>query len=193
MSKTLPLYVSKTSSVLIAWQNHITSERMVALISFLLNVVASLFKSKIRLEAENAALRHQLIVLQREVRGRVPFTNSDRLFFVQLYRWFPSVLDYHPALDACALASCRPRRIVAALRETIIAFFEAAMVEAAQNGAVPRHFADVALSPCAEFGEISMCGIWRGKRGSYPTGLMLALYRAVGVEPSIRSHRFTTR
>ena len=65
---------------------------MVALISFLLNVVASLFKSKIRLEAENAALRHQLIVLQRKVRGRVPFTNSDRLFFVQLYRWFPSVL-----------------------------------------------------------------------------------------------------
>jgi hypothetical protein len=45
-----------------------------------------------RLEAENAGLRHQLIVLQRKVRGRVPFTNSDRLFFVQLYRWFPSVL-----------------------------------------------------------------------------------------------------
>src|SRR5207245_381226 len=65
---------------------------MVALISFLLNVVASLFKSKSKLEAENAALRHQLIVLQRKVRGRVPFTNSDRLFFVQLYRWFPSVL-----------------------------------------------------------------------------------------------------
>ncbi len=65
---------------------------MVALISFLLNVVASLFKSKSRLEAENAALRHQLIVLQRKVRGRVLFTDSDRLFFVQLYRWFPSVL-----------------------------------------------------------------------------------------------------
>jgi len=26
------------------------------------------------------------------VRGRVQFTNSDRLFFIQLYRWFPSVL-----------------------------------------------------------------------------------------------------
>jgi hypothetical protein len=65
---------------------------MVALISFLLNVVASLFKSKSRLEAENAALRHQLIVLQRKVRGRVYFSNSDRLFFVQLYHWFPSVL-----------------------------------------------------------------------------------------------------
>ena len=45
-----------------------------------------IYKSRCRLEAENAALRHQLIVLQRKVRGRVPFTNSDRLFFVQLYR-----------------------------------------------------------------------------------------------------------
>jgi hypothetical protein len=66
---------------------------MVALISYLLNVVASLFKSKSRLEAENAALRHQLIVLQCKVRGRVHFTDSDRLFFIQLYRWFPSVLN----------------------------------------------------------------------------------------------------
>ncbi len=54
-------------------------------------LVASLFKSKSRLEAENAALRHQLIVL-RKVGGRVQFTNDDRLFFVQLYRCFPSVL-----------------------------------------------------------------------------------------------------
>ena len=60
---------------------------MVALIVFLLNLAASLFKPKSRLEAENAALRQQLIVLQRKVRGRVQFTNSDRLFFIQLYRW----------------------------------------------------------------------------------------------------------
>ena len=65
---------------------------MAALIVFLLNLVASLFKPKSQLEAENAALRQQLIVLQRKVRGRVQFTNSDRLFFIQLYRWFPSVL-----------------------------------------------------------------------------------------------------
>jgi hypothetical protein len=38
---------------------------MVALISFVLNLAASLFKPRSRLEAENAALRHQLIVLQR--------------------------------------------------------------------------------------------------------------------------------
>jgi hypothetical protein len=65
---------------------------MVALIFFLLNLVTSPFKPKSRLEAENAALRHQVMVLQRKVRGRVQFTNSDRLFFIQLYRWCPSVL-----------------------------------------------------------------------------------------------------
>jgi hypothetical protein len=32
------------------------------------------------------------MLLQREVRGRVQFTNGDRLFFIQLYRWCPSVL-----------------------------------------------------------------------------------------------------
>src|SRR5947208_2083721 len=66
---------------------------MVALLCFLLTLLASPFKSKPRLEAENAVLRHQLIVLQRQLRGRVQFTNSDRLFYIQLYRWFPSVLN----------------------------------------------------------------------------------------------------
>ena len=65
---------------------------MVALIFFLLNLGASIFKPKSLLEAVNAALRQQLIVLQRKVPGRVQFTNSDRLFFIQLYRWCPSVL-----------------------------------------------------------------------------------------------------
>ncbi len=65
---------------------------MFALLRFFLALFSSLFKSKSRLEAENAALRCQLIALQRKVRGRVHFTNSDRLFLIQLYRWFPSVL-----------------------------------------------------------------------------------------------------
>src|SRR5438477_178897 len=59
---------------------------MFALLRFFLALFSSLFKSKSRLEAENAALRRQLIVLQRKVRGRVHFTNSDRLFLIQLYR-----------------------------------------------------------------------------------------------------------
>jgi len=66
---------------------------MVALICFVLAMLALPFKSKSRLEAENAALRHQLIVLRRKVRGRAQLTNSDRWFFVQVYRWFPSILQ----------------------------------------------------------------------------------------------------
>ncbi len=50
------------------------------------------FKSKLRLEAENAVLRHQLIVLRRKLKGRARLTNSDRWFFVQMYRCFPSIL-----------------------------------------------------------------------------------------------------
>src|SRR6266852_833642 len=65
---------------------------MTALIWFVLAVLASPFKPKSRLEAENAVLRHQLIVLQRRVRGRAQPTNNDRWFLVQMYRWFPSVL-----------------------------------------------------------------------------------------------------
>ena len=66
---------------------------MVAFLLFLLNLLGLPFKSKSQLAAENAALRQQVIVLQRKVRGRVQLTNSDRLFFIQLYRWFPSVLN----------------------------------------------------------------------------------------------------
>ena len=77
---------------------------MVALLCFLLALLTSPFKSKNRLEAENAALRHQLAVLRRKVRGRVQFTNGDRWFFVQLYRWFPSILQ--------AIAIIRPETLV---------------------------------------------------------------------------------
>jgi hypothetical protein len=63
---------------------------MFALFCFLL---ASPFKSRIRLEAENAALRHQLMVLRRKMPRRVRLTNNDRWFLIQLYRWFPSILQ----------------------------------------------------------------------------------------------------
>ena len=60
--------------------------------------------SKIRLEAENATLRHQLVVLRRKLKGRARLTNNDRWFFVQLYRWFPSILP--------ALMIVRPETLV---------------------------------------------------------------------------------
>jgi hypothetical protein len=76
---------------------------MSALLCFFLTLLALPFKSKSRFEAENAALRHQLIVLQ------VHFTNSDRLFFVQLYRWFPSVLKTMTICQPLAAQDSIPR------------------------------------------------------------------------------------
>src|SRR6202790_3311007 len=66
---------------------------MIALICFVLAVVATPFKSKGRLEAENAVLRHQLNVVRRRLPGRVRLTNHDRWFLIQLYRWVPSILQ----------------------------------------------------------------------------------------------------
>src|ERR1700730_4600347 len=65
---------------------------MIALIWLVLAVLASPFKSKLRLEAENAVLRHQLIVLRRKLKGRARLANNDRWFLLQMYRWFPSIL-----------------------------------------------------------------------------------------------------
>jgi hypothetical protein len=53
---------------------------------------------------ENAALRHQGVVLQRKVRGRIEVTNGNRLFFILLYRWFLSVLK--------AMVIVRPETVV---------------------------------------------------------------------------------
>src|SRR6266853_4682129 len=87
---------------------------MIALFWLLLALSVSPFKSKNGLAAENAALRHQLIVLQRRVRGRVQLTNGDRLFLVTLYRWFPSVLaveiplSWRPTEDRWGTARADP-------------------------------------------------------------------------------------
>src|SRR6202035_910447 len=66
---------------------------MIGLFCFVLAVLASPFKSKLRLEAENAVLRHQCVVLKRRLHGRVRLTSHDRWFLIQLYRWFPSILQ----------------------------------------------------------------------------------------------------
>jgi len=70
----------------------------------LVSILIMPFKSKSRLEAENVALRHQVMVLRRQVGGRVHLTNLDRLFLVQLYHWFPSIRR--------VLAIIRPETVV---------------------------------------------------------------------------------
>ena len=57
---------------------------MIGLLCFALAVVASPFKSKLRLEAENAVLRHRLNVVRRRLHGRVRLTNHDRWFFTHV-------------------------------------------------------------------------------------------------------------
>jgi hypothetical protein len=77
---------------------------MNALICLVLAVLASLFRSNSRLEAGNAVLRHQLIVLRRTLKGPARLTINDRWFFVHLYRSFPSILPV-PTRNAGALAA----------------------------------------------------------------------------------------
>jgi transposase InsO family protein len=66
---------------------------MIGLLCFVLTALASPFKAQLRLQAENAVLRHQLNVVKRRLPGRVRLTNHDRWFLIQLYRWFPSILQ----------------------------------------------------------------------------------------------------
>jgi hypothetical protein len=82
---------------------------MIGLLCFVLAVLASPFKSKLRLEAENAVLRHQLIVLRRRLRGRP--AHEPRSFVldaaVSLVSRNPEGSHDHPARDARALAQSR--------------------------------------------------------------------------------------
>jgi hypothetical protein len=92
---------------------------MIGLLCFVLAVLASPFKSKLRLEAENAVFRHQLNVVRRRLPGRVRLTNNDRWFLIQLYRWFPSILqvptiirpETHAGAEHIDKAVHDPRRI----------------------------------------------------------------------------------
>jgi hypothetical protein len=76
---------------------------MTDLLKLILGVLASLFRSRAKLEAENLVLRQQINVLRRQMPKRPDLNNTDRFLFVWLYRWFPSVLG--------AVAIVRPETI----------------------------------------------------------------------------------
>ena len=59
---------------------------MMDLFKLFLHVLASLFKSRAKLEAENLVLRQQVNVLRRQAPKRPLLNNTDRLLFVWLYR-----------------------------------------------------------------------------------------------------------
>ncbi len=77
---------------------------MIELFQLILAVLASLFKSRARLEAENLILRQQVNVLRRQIPKRPQLNNTDRFLLVWLYRWFPSLLG--------AIAIVRPETII---------------------------------------------------------------------------------
>ena len=58
------------------------------------------------------------------------FTNSDRLFFLQLYRWFPSIVEAMTTIRARDAGAMASRRFLA-----LLAFKEHAMSEK-RNSAV---------------------------------------------------------
>src|SRR5215831_19928135 len=70
---------------------------MTDLLKLILAFLASLFKSRVELEAENLVLRQQVNVLRRRMPKRPALTNIDRLLFVWLYRWFPSTVGALPS------------------------------------------------------------------------------------------------
>jgi transposase InsO family protein len=51
------------------------------------------FRSRVSLEAENLALRHQLNILRRRSPQKLSLSNIDRLVFAGLYRWEGGILD----------------------------------------------------------------------------------------------------
>jgi hypothetical protein len=88
---------------------------MIALLCFFLTLFASPFKSKSGLEAENAALRHQLIVLQRRVSGRPAHEWGSFVLghAVSMVSIDPQGHHDHPAGDPCALAPGRLPSVLA--------------------------------------------------------------------------------
>ena len=66
---------------------------MIDVLKLVALTVASSFKSRARLEAENVVLRHQLMILCRKAPRRLRFSVVDQLIFVWLYRLRPSVIS----------------------------------------------------------------------------------------------------
>ena len=77
---------------------------MTDLFKLILGILASRFKARATLEAENLILRQQVNVLRRRTPKRPHLNNTDRFLFVWLYRWFPSVLE--------VVAIVRPETII---------------------------------------------------------------------------------
>ena len=66
---------------------------MIELLQLIWSAFVGLFLSRASREAEVAALRHQLSVLQRQSPKRASFFTLDRLIFIVLFRISPGIID----------------------------------------------------------------------------------------------------
>src|SRR5215469_4801859 len=96
---------------------------MIEFLRLILHIIASFFKPRTKLVAEILILRQQLNVLRRQVSKRPQLSSTDRLLFVWLYRWFPSVLS--------AIAILRPETIIRWHREGFQSYWRGRSVAAA--------------------------------------------------------------
>jgi hypothetical protein len=108
---------------------------MLGMVKLLLDWLASLVKSRRRLQAENLVLRHQLNILRRRSPVRMRLSNADRLLFVWLYRLCPTVAD--------AVAIVRPETLIRWHRRGFKAFWRWKSRSRGGRPAVPREIRDL--------------------------------------------------
>jgi hypothetical protein len=91
---------------------------------------------------ENVAPRHQVVVLRRQMRGRVRLTNVDRLILVRLCRWFPSIL----------------RALVIVQPETVIRWHPVAVVD--QGREIASATAKLSANHCKRLSDTENFDSW---------------------------------
>src|SRR5262245_50756725 len=79
---------------------------MIAVLHVFVMLVADVFKSRMRLEAENLFLRHQLNIAMQRAPPRLRLRGSDKALLVWLVRHWPSLLDAVQVVQPDTLASC---------------------------------------------------------------------------------------
>jgi Protein of unknown function (DUF2924) len=108
---------------------------MLGMIELMLHWLASLVKSRGRLEAENLVLRHQLNILCRRASRRLSLSNAERLAFVWLYRLCPSVVG--------AVAIIRPETVIRWHRQGFRAFWRGKSRSTGGRPAIPEEIRDL--------------------------------------------------
>jgi len=108
---------------------------MPGMIELLLHWLASLVKSRRRLEAENLVLRHQVNILRRQASRRLRLSNADRLIFAWLHHLCPSVVD--------AVAIIRPETAIRWHRQGFRTFWHWKSRSRGGRLAIPKEIRDL--------------------------------------------------